>query len=192
MRKAQEIRLCRPYSVAWSIPLGKQRPGSKSCSPARHALTGVTLSRKIQCLHFTSYHHPSVSYCDFIDLVYSFWSAMGKSWTTPAEKTFLDAEFENYLSNQGEKKYGTRKRFLHGLYLRYFAQFPMPEIHESGLPLEKRMSDRRGVSPQPTHDFAFLTFDVANQAILGLGVTQNHQRGSSVAEVFKTPNNGNH
>jgi hypothetical protein len=60
---------------------------------------------------------PPVSYCDFIDLVYSFWSAMGKSWTTPAEKTFLDAEFKNYLSNQGEKKYGTRKRFLHGLYL---------------------------------------------------------------------------
>ena len=109
MRKAQEIRLCRPYSVAWSIPLGKQQPGSKSCSPARHALTGVTLSRKIQCSHFTSYHHPSVSYCDFIDLIYSFWSAMGKSWTTPTEKTFLDAEFENYLSNQGEKKYSTRR-----------------------------------------------------------------------------------
>jgi hypothetical protein len=68
----------------------------------------------------------------------------------------------------------------------------MPEVHESGLPLEKRMSDRREVSPQPAHDFAFLTFDVANQAILGLGVTRNHQWGSLVAEVFKTPNNGNH
>jgi hypothetical protein len=117
---------------------------------------------------------------------------MGKSWTTPTKKTFLDAEFENYLSNQSEKKYGTRKQFLHGLYLRYFAKFLMPEVHESGLPLEKQMSDRWEVSPQPAHNFAFLTFDIANQAILGLGVTQNHRQGSSVAEVFKTPNNRNH
>jgi hypothetical protein len=68
----------------------------------------------------------------------------------------------------------------------------MPEVHESGLPLEKQMSDRREVSPQPAHDFAFLTFDVANQAILGLGVTQHHWRGSLVTEVFKTPKNRNH
>jgi hypothetical protein len=97
---------------------------------------------------------------------------MGKSWTTPAEKTFLDAEFENYLSNQGEKKYGTRKWFLYGFYIQYFAKFPMPEVHESGLPLEKQMSDRQEVSPQPAHDFAFLTLDVANQVILGLGVVR--------------------
>jgi hypothetical protein len=74
---------------------------------------------------------------------------MGKSWASAEEESFLRPEFATFLSYKTDKKkYGHRTKFLKGLYARYFAAFPMPEVHESGRSLEDRKTEREAVSQQ--------------------------------------------
>jgi hypothetical protein len=117
---------------------------------------------------------------------------MGKSWASAEEQSFLDPEFEAFMSFKTDKKrYGHRTRFLKGLYARYFAEFPMPAVDESGRSLEERMVEREAVSLQLHASPVILTPDVANSTIFRVEGEQDASWGSPFGEVINTSGSPN-